>query len=359
MRKNSFISSFKQLPFSFFLSIVVFVGLQMMILGSDQFWSMCYHFSRISADDPIRFEAQLRMLNDQEDHNKILLMGSSQTREGFDVVHLNDQVADSDWEFFNLGVAGSAQPLDLFMTMEKIVRLKPKVVVYMTNLDSFYAKYKDNMFNQLKYNYHPKIWPYLWEYLGVKGVWDLRQELLESYLGQFSTPYLYRFQLARIMTAFVKDALGVEKVEEVDLFEYEEDQPPEYFDRMVEEGRGREISVNEYTPLNQYLFERFVQRLRSEGVDLLVLESPMHPQIGRIYDMELYEPFRTFLSQQAQNYNFHFLAKSQLPEFDQADFVDFSHLNRQGRAKMTQYLLAVIEPYLDNRSNQAIVTRVP
>ena len=82
-------------------------------------------------------------------------------------------------------------------------------------------------------------------------------------------------------------------------------------------------------------------------IRLLIIDAPTHYLLKKTYDNRLDILYNTFLSNQAKNLNFIYLSKDMLPMFEPGDFIDFEHLNKNGRKKMTEFL----KSYLNNNFN--------
>ena len=96
----------------------------------------------------------------------------------------------------------------------------------------------------------------------------------------------------------------------------------------------------------QDLFIQIAEDMTSEGVDLIVISGPTHPLLAETYDEELDYAFNNFLYNQSESIGFTYLSKDELPSFNEEDFIDFTHLNAEGRAKMSEF----IEDYLEENN---------
>jgi hypothetical protein len=88
------------------LAAILIVAAHLGIAFSDSVWRELYRLSVPSRDDTLRVEANIRLSPEDASSKRIALMGSSQTREDFDVDYLNQRFRDRG-HFINLGFSGN------------------------------------------------------------------------------------------------------------------------------------------------------------------------------------------------------------------------------------------------------------
>lgn len=110
----------RKLPRAFVSGVILFFVIQLVVVETAPFWHIVYFFSDPGPDDGIRLEAQLREIPNNNEKEKVFLIGSSQTREDFDVDYLNARLKEAGVSFYNLGVSGG-QPIEMFMMKDRFL----------------------------------------------------------------------------------------------------------------------------------------------------------------------------------------------------------------------------------------------
>jgi hypothetical protein len=280
------------------------------------FWRYCYHYSEPLGDDGIRYESEIWRAKRLDGKRKVLLTGSSQTREDFDMEYLNEAFEENGVAFYNLGLNGGAPPMDVMMTLDRIVTVNPDVVIYVPYVGSFYADYN---YERLPYLSSIKIVPHVLRYLGVKEMYEQRQYFIESFLGDVLFFYRHRVSLLRILKNGIKNFLGTDTRVRPVRYAYRVNKPESFFVEKIEESQGNRFFVSRFTELNKALFILFAGRMKSEGIRLIVIDGPTHPLIKQTYKREFDIAYK------------------------KREFIDFTHLNELGRAKLSVFLKEYLE----------------
>jgi len=332
VEKNSFILVFKKLPFVFISSLFLFFLIESGLANSSTFWRFCNRYSEPMLDDGIRLEAELRTMPEVDKAKKVFLAGSSQAREGLDIEYLNNRFENV--LFYNLGASGAASGIDMFMITDKLLSKQPETIVYLTFVEGFYYDYN---YGKLKRYFDPKVMPYFLEHIDSRTIFSHKGHLLDAFLGRISLFYKYRSSFGRIFSSALKDYLGMEKGDSVKRFAFRENKPRSYFMREIAKADKKRYLATSYTVLNQQLFKLTAKEIAAKGVRLIVLSGPTHPLISDCYEREIDIAYDSFFEKQAKELGFVYLSKEQLPVFTKDDFIDFTHLNKAGRIKLTGF----------------------
>lgn len=341
MGKNLFIFNFKKLPLVFLVGVLLFFAIQLFIAQLKSFWEFCYSYSCLIEDDNIRFEAQLRIIPDIIGSKKIFLTGSSQARTDFDVEYLNNKLKNTNAIFYNLGVAGQAQPMEMFIVKNKLLRKKPEVIVYVSFVGSFY---EDCNYKRLRCYFYPAILPYMLKYVGMESVTGHKKDLIYAFLKESSVFFRYRESIRRILENYVHDFLYAEKKTWFKKYVQEKNETEAYFINKIKEANKNKYKVTPYTKLNKALFVLLAKNIVSKDVKFIVINGPTHPLLKECYREEIDYAYNNFLADQAEKIGFVYLSESSLPKFTEKDFIDFLHLNASGKNKLSRF----IEEYLLN-----------
>lgn len=97
-----------------------------------------------------------------------------------------------------------------------------------------------------------------------------------------------------------------------------------------------EITRGRHVALQRFFVARTVELLREHGVEVLVVEGPLHPRAAEIYDAGLRRDFLDFMARLEREQGLHFMPLEELPAFEPGDFKDLLHTHGQGTRKLTQ-----------------------
>jgi hypothetical protein len=103
----------------------------------------------------------------------------------------------------------------------------------------------------------------------------------------------------------------------------------------VEIAMVREITRGRHVRVQQALLRRAVEVLRSKGIRVLVVETPLHPLAEQIYDPSLRDDFRAFLGDLTRDDDIRFLRREELGELRQDDFSDLLHIAPKGSVRVS------------------------
>ena len=96
----------------------------------------------------------------------------------------------------------------------------------------------------------------------------------------------------------------------------------------------QEITPGSHVPVQMSLLRSTVRTLRSAGIEVVVVESALHPATGDLYDQSLRREFLAFAQKLAGEQGVHFVSVDDMGEFAESDFVDILHVNQQGAEKV-------------------------
>ena len=117
-----------------------------------------------------------------------------------------------------------------------------------------------------------------------------------------------------------------------------------------------EITPGEHAELKRAFITRTVELLRAAGVEVIVVEGPLHPLAAELYDVRLREDFLAFMQRLTREHGVRFTPLEALPRFEAKDFKDLLHVRASGTLKITGAILRALRPVLPPRG-QAAATR--
>lgn len=335
---NSSIFNSKKIPWAFILTVVIVVLIESFFLRSTIFLEYCYKYAPPLGADPLRVKGALAVAR-RISAKKVLFTGSSQMREGVDVSQLNVLLQERNAKAFNIGISGG-EPMDILMLSDEILKSKPTLLIYMPFFSSFYGGNYD--YRKMKLYFNPSILPYIKKILGTRELLAQRAFVFDSYLGQIVPSLRYRMALKVTIGDYLKAVVTTRKIRSYHqqrLFAYKKSKPEEYFRNVLIKNSGRKKSYHtKYTQLEKIVFQEFLRKAHKQDVKLIVISGPCHPFYYKLHDEYIMNEYRLFLTNTCAEDGTKCLLEQDLPQFDELDFIDFTHLNARGRDKMTTFL---------------------
>lgn len=322
------------------LAAVVVIAVHAVFLYSDSVWRELYRLSDPVRDDALRYEARLRLASAETTDAPVILMGSSQAREDFDVEYLNNRFGHRH-RFINLGVSGQGNPIEMYMMTPRIIETKPSVVVYMPFVGSLYYPY---FYATFGFYFDPNIVPIMSELYGWGEVVDHSGLIARGYLGRWSILYRYRGTLRYLVDDAIVRWLTDAPPKSAETYAYHRRKSDGHFQQLIEQHEDRpRFHDHIYRPFAQEAFRMLARSLGEHGIALVVVDGPTHADIRHVYDPKLDTAYEQFWQSAAAEHGFTYLPGSELPRFDDVDFNDFTHLNARGRARFTAFIADYLE----------------
>lgn len=337
-----------RLPWAFLLAAVVFVGGQFALINSKAFWRFVLPYCKPNEDDAFRFEGVLRTIEKETPFRKVFVFGSSQARQDFDVAALNEEFKDEGLVFYNLGVPGTAQPLDLVMYADEILAKKPDVVIYMPFVESFYQPYYGHGSNQPKFRFDMKVLPVLMKYWTPEDWKAMRFRLMMTAISKPFPLFKYRDSLLRVAKKAIDDRLLGRPVR-FSTYPITQRKGPDHFLAALvkEQGKAR-CEFSRHTLLARELFEDFLARMEDAGVEVIVVPGPVHPLYTALYDPAINEDFDAYFRRLSRRHRLVYLSYDEQPHFFMDEFMDFTHLDDRGREKFNRFLISRLTPVFED-----------
>jgi hypothetical protein len=110
-----------------------------------------------------------------------------------------------------------------------------------------------------------------------------------------------------------------------------------------------EITPGEHAELKRAFITRTVELLRAAGVEVIVVEGPLHPGAAELYDVGLREDFLAFMQRLTREHGVRFTRLEALPRFEAKDFKDLLHVRASGTLKLTSAIVRALHPVLPPR----------
>jgi hypothetical protein len=103
-----------------------------------------------------------------------------------------------------------------------------------------------------------------------------------------------------------------------------------------------EITAGPHAELQRSFMQRTAALLRARGVEVLVVEGPLHPRARQLYDAGLRRDFLAFMERLERELGVHFTPLEELPPFPAGDFKDLLHTRGSGSAKLTDAIVRAL-----------------
>lgn len=109
----------------------------------------------------------------------------------------------------------------------------------------------------------------------------------------------------------------------------------------------RSITRGEHARVQMALVRRGVRALRAAGVAVIVVEAPLHPEAGALYDTSIRTEFLDFAASLVNDYGVRFIPLEESGPFADSEFRDLTHVRGKGTVKLTRTILAAVRDVLD------------
>src|SRR3989339_44187 len=255
--RNLFMSSFKKLPLIFMVSLVLFFIIGFGLERTDLVWRFFYVNSRPATDHFLRKAAELRLIKEKIGEERVFLVGSSVTYEGYDEDYLNREAAGKGMRFYNFGSGGVTPPW-LFLLRKDYIARRPDLVVWPVYVGDFYGRPD---YASLKYFFKFEILPRIASYVGFRELYGHKGEIFDAVIAEILPFYRYNKSIIRSFETAIGDRiLGVRREAPL-VTKKTGTHPPSFFDNIA--ASEVKFAKTEYTELNKKLFLDFIRDLKA------------------------------------------------------------------------------------------------
>lgn len=336
-------TSNSRLPWACIISVCLVMLVQISFATIPALQKFLYTFGEPFHSDPIRISYlrdQAKKQKEQDDNFHIHLVGASQTREGFDIRIMNEALEAEGITFHNLGAAAYSA-MDFYMELDEIIASDPDLIVYMPYVGTFYLDYQ---FSRLRFYFNPNVLSLLKDEMGYNVLRKNKHAIIDGYVSYLLYFYKHREGIKAIffnVINYLLFHLGEEP--KVKLFNYTENFPDEYFEKQFAKYKGNKFYISQFTPVEKEAFRRTMVALKANNIPVLVMDAPGNPLIVNTYQPEVRIDYDAFLQKEVVDADIPFLSLSDIPQFDKNDFIDFTHLDSDGRVRLSYFLVDYIK----------------
>ncbi len=107
------------------------------------------------------------------------------------------------------------------------------------------------------------------------------------------------------------------------------------------------ITRGEHCAIQQGLVRRTVRGLTQAGVEVVIVEAPLHPLAAEIYDLTIRDEYLDFAATLEQDFGAHVVPLESSGPFEAEDFSDPVHVRPSGAVKLTRATLRAVYQALE------------
>jgi len=111
----------------------------------------------------------------------------------------------------------------------------------------------------------------------------------------------------------------------------------------------RDLALRDYAGVQKRLVERTVEVLRGAGIEVLLVDGPVHPEGEAFFDPAVRRDFLAFVERLRREHGVRFLSLADDAPFGAHEFRDLSHLNVTGARRLTRAVLEEVGRILRGR----------
>lgn len=324
-------------PLALLLAVLAFVVLEQALWRSPTLLRFLGRYAAAGPADPLLSTTRIRLLPPPGSEGAVLLLGSSQVREGLSCAAF--EAARPGRTCANLAVGGGS-PLDVLYVARRSRGRAPRRVVV------------TGVFPKVLHM-EPKAAFTDWRTVSCLARTGAiphltaghRSELAYGLLGGLSETLRTRDALRdvwRVVGGDLRRAWRFEQPGERDRMLAEEPPRPDmYFDTRV--GLiDPDTRLGPFTAAQETALLDLVAAERRVGNAVVVIDFPTRPGYETTLHPDVARHYTNFVEKTGARSDLRFIGKEELPALDAADFLDFTHLSSSGREKVSARIAAIV-----------------
>jgi hypothetical protein len=346
MKAKSLISIIKFLPKAFLASFVLFLLLQWLLSNSGWLWKIGELYNRPYDDYPFRYESQLqRIPSSHTKRSQVVIVGSSSTQNAFDAQYLNSVYQHNGFDFYKVSLP-FFYPTDLYQQRKTLLDVKPDILIIESHPSQFYipdgglaiwggeAPY-DFIW---EFIFEPSVMFYVKKHLGAHELFDRAEVYKVGIINRMFFLNRHRKTLRYFVKTAFSDFLN-KTPRQPQEYHHFDPKSEKYYQEMMYKFKNKDMyQKGELLALNQELFVIFARFMVEEDVEVIAIDLPRNPLLGKMYDRSLDSDHELFMRQQASDIGFTYISRREMPVFKSVDFLDLVHMNDVGRDRMSKFL---------------------
>jgi hypothetical protein len=325
-------------------AVLVFFTCEQAVWRSPTWLRFCARYAPPGPGDPVITTARIRLLPDRGDAPRVLLLGSSQVREGLSCAAF--EAAMPGHPCANLAVSGGS-PLDVLYVARRTASRWPRRVI----VTGVFPKVL-HMAPKAAFTDGATVGCLLragaWRRMGADAWLDVGYGLL----GTVSETLRDRDALgalARAVEGNRRRAWRLELPAQPDrLLATEPASPDRYFDTRVGVV-DFDTLPGTFTAAQEDALEVVIDRETAAGNPVVVVDFPTRPGYESTLPPETVRHYERFRDRLAHRADITFVRPEHLPPLALHDFVDFTHLSSEGRETVSRRLAEIVRVVVGGR----------
>lgn len=328
----------------FILPALLFI---LVVLGVETYSNRLVLDYKFIDDDNLAVVQKMEKINQGQSAEKIIIFGSSMSREGIDVDYLKKELSRD--EIYNLSMS-NGKPSDFYLLFSRI-KDKAGIKLAVINISQWMMqkKYSDEFNNGKDANanlfFLPAAAARICGFKNFNLAWFSKRTFVSFFPSLKYNSYLKRIidhhNLSFWKLPSEKDALAV-----YSEYKYSANLPESYFvGQLKDENRKKDYSAGNYywsedDSVQTKSLGILLRELKKNNIPTMIVDAPVNPKIKELYHDGTQEKFlATVESLRRPSQNFYEMAFS----YPKEDFIDFDHLNAAGRSVFSRDLAGLIK----------------
>jgi hypothetical protein len=324
-------------PAAALAAVITFFACEQAVWRSPTWLRFCARYAPPGTGDPIITTARVRLLPRGGGDPRVLLLGSSQVREGLSCAAF--EAALPGHPCANLAVGGGS-PLDVLYVARRTVGRWPRRVV----VTGVFPKVL-HMAPKAAFTDRSTVGALLragaWRRMDAAAWLDVTYGVL----GNASETLRGREALKATWQAVAGDprrAWRFELPAQPDrLLVAEPPRPDRYFETRVGVV-DFDTRPGTFTAVQEAALDAFIRREAAAGNEVVIVDFPTRPGYETTLPPETVIHYRQFLDRLARRADITLVRPEDLPPLSVRDFLDFTHLSSEGREKVSRRLAAMV-----------------
>ncbi len=348
------------------LALVALVAIDRLLLGDGGPWEAIrqrihrsHRFEWGIADDRLQMQ---RLRAAPPAQRRVLVVGSSQARAGFVIEHLSEPPPAT--VAFGKIAHGGLNTFEIRSMVGDVLDLDPDVVVlFLSPLD---LNSRLQVLPQASF----ASWSALLDLIRETGAgfsFRRRQTLYRLLAANLLNSYRYRQVLDRAFAGKLRRT-ALDPASELDRLVVKESTPRhltrERKNRLQAQLKAQfpdldpawvtfsfhriyNLTRGQHSRIQQRFVRRSVRRLTQAGVEVVIVEAPLHPLAAEIHELTIREDFLGFAASLERDFGLRSVLLESSGPFAADDFWDPVHVNEPGAVKLTRATLSAVYEALE------------
>ena len=324
-------------PAAALAAVLVFFAGEQAAWRSPAWLRFCARYAPPGAGDPVITTARVRLLPERGEVPHVLLLGSSQVREGLACAAFEEALPGHPCA--NLAVGGGS-PLDVLYVARRTVDRWPRRVL----VTGVFPKVL-HMAPKAAFTDAATVGCVLRGGAGRRMGAAAWLDIVYGLLGNASETLRDRdalHALARVVAGDPRRAWRLELPAQPDrLLASEPPRPDRYFDTRVGVV-DFDTRPGPFTAVQEEALDTVIRRETAAGNAVVVVDFPTRPGYETTLPPETVIHYQEFRERLARRADITLVRPEQLPPLSAGDFLDFTHLSSDGREKVSRRLAEIV-----------------